>query len=132
MLPVRVEHISDLLDVHRVVGDDPVVAGEGEVLDHQVVGGHHGGPLVDDDRLLVGHVEMRAGPLDVHAGVLQLLVGLVVGAVARRTLGIEHDPDVHSGPVPVDGGVDQARFGEGELFDKQGALGTGDEGVHRI
>ena len=132
MTPVGVEDVDDLLDVVRIVGDDPVVASQGEVLDHQVVGGHHGGFAVDDDRLLVCDVELGVGPLNVQPGVHEFLVGVVVGAVAAGAFGVEHHPHVHSGLEPIEGGLHEAGLGESELFDQQGALGAFDEGAHRL
>ena len=119
MLPVRVEHISDLADVFGVVGDDPVVPGQGEVLDHQVVGGDHRGIVVHHNRLLVCHIEFGARPLDVDSGGPELLVGLVVGPVPAGALGVEHDSHIHTGLVPSDGCVDQAGLGERELLYQQ-------------
>ena len=114
------------------MGDDPVVAGQGEVLDHQVEGGDHRRRSVDHDRLLVCHIEFRIRPLDVDAGVLELLVAFVVGPVAAGPLRVEHDPHVHARLLPVDGRIDQARFGERELLYQQGALRGHDELANRL
>ena len=125
--PIGLEHLDDLGHVLGLMGDHPVIAGQGEVLLAQVESGHQRRRAVDDDRLLVRHIEFRVRPGDVDPGVGQSGERLVVGAVTPGPGGVEHDADVDAGPVAVDHGIDHARFGERELLHQQRALRPQDE-----
>src|SRR5581483_9602597 len=91
--PVGLEAALDLVDVERVVRDDPVVARLREVLLGEVEGRDDRALRVDDDRLLVRDREAGVRPGDRDARALEPSERLVVGAVARRAVRVQHDLD---------------------------------------
>jgi hypothetical protein len=132
LFPIGIEYLDDLRDVVRIVGDDAVVASQGELFLHQIEGGDERCVFVDHDRLFVCHVELGARPLDGDPGILELLVRLVIGPVAAGTLRVEHDPHIDTGIFPGDDGRYQTRFRERELLDQKRLLRWIDEFADRI
>jgi hypothetical protein len=115
-----------------IIGDDAVVASQGEVLLHEVQGGDECGLFVDHNGLFVRHVELGLDHWTRYPGILKLLEGLVIGPISPGPLRIEHGAHVDAGFRPVDYGRDQSRLGESELLDEKRIPGRIDELANRF
>ena len=117
MLPIRFESLDDLRNPDGIVRYHAVVARLGEILHAKIKRRDERRFPVNHDRLLVSYVELRVRPLNTDSILFEKIKSFIVGAVATRSLGIEHHPCLHAGLLAIHYRLEQARLGKRELLD---------------
>ena len=77
-LPVAIEALLDLLDLDRIVGQDPVVASGLEVFFHEVERRQQSALAVHNDGLLMRDEETGIAPLDFNTGRFAIVRSLIL------------------------------------------------------
>ena len=116
-VPVTVEALLDLLDLGRIVGQHPVVAGGLEVFFHEVERRQQSALAIHDDALLMCDEETGIAPLDFDTGRFHLLEERIVQPFARSLCTVQHD--AHPDPFFVESHhrVQEQWMRESELFE---------------
>ena len=110
--PVGVEALDDFVNLMSVGCDHRVVPGLRQILGLPVERLHEGLVVIDDHRLLVGHVVRGIAVEHVDATGEQRLSGLFIVFFATAAGGIQHDPDIYAARTSGEHCLEQLRIRE--------------------